>query len=81
MKALNNYIIFTRIADEPKKKSIILVDEEIKHSKGKVISTGPKCLDIEKDDIILIPRYTEEFILEGISYLVCKEDDLSTKFE
>lgn len=79
MKAINNYVIFEAIEDE-KKTSVIILDEVVRKSKGKVISAGNKCQNVSENDIILIPRFSDDFIIEGKTYSVSKEEDICAIF-
>lgn len=81
MKAIHNNVIYTLIEDEVKKSLIILQDEKPKKSKGLVKSVGEKCLVLEEGDIILAPRYGDEFEIEGVKYMVCKEEDIGARFQ
>lgn len=81
MKALNNYVIFTPIEEKKAKSAIILSTEEKPlRIKGLVVSVGSLCTKIKEKDIILIPKYADAFEIEGVSYLVTKEEELVAKF-
>lgn len=77
MQAINNYIIFQPIQNESKvKPSIILIEEKPKSTFGKVISVGSLCKVVKQDDLIIIPRYADEFDWNNERYLTCKEEDV-----
>lgn len=83
MKALHNYVIYQIITDtsEEKKSAVILTTEEpVKYTKATVTSCGSLCKVIKEGNIILIPRYADEFKIGEESYWVCKEEDICAIF-
>lgn len=80
MHALNNYVIIEAIGED-EKKSVIITNDTPKKSKGLVISVGKECKEVTQGDTILIPRYTDECMIENKTYLVCKEEDICVIFK
>lgn len=65
---------------KPLHSSVILTDEKVTKSKSIVLSVGPMCMSVKATDVILTPRYADEFILDNISYMICKEEEITAKF-
>ena len=80
MKAVNNYIIITKIKEEIKTDyGFIMQDNksENRYLKGKVVNCGEKTECINPEDIIYYYRHAwHDLVFEGKSYTVIKQQDV-----
>jgi len=80
MKAVNNYIIITKIKEELKTDYGFIIQDtkgELRYSKGKVINCGEKTECINPDDIIYYDRRAgHDLVYEGKSYTVIRQQDV-----
>ena len=80
MKAVNNYIIITKIKEEIKTDFGFIMQDtkgEIRYSKGKVVNCGEKTEGINSDDVIYYDkRAGHDLIYEGKRYTVIKQQDV-----
>ena len=80
MKAVNNYIIITKIKEELKTDYGFIIQDnknEIRYLKGKVVNCGEKTECINPEDVIYYDRRAgNDIVLEGKSYTVIKQQDV-----
>jgi co-chaperonin GroES (HSP10) len=80
MKAVNNYIIITKIKEELKTDYGFIIQDtkgELRYSKGKVINCGEKTECINPNDIIYYDRRAgHDLVYEGKSYTVIRQQDV-----
>jgi len=88
VRPLNDRVLVKRVEEETKTAGGIIIPDNHteKPSQGKVISVGPGkrdddgkyCkLDVKEGDRVLFGKYAgSEIKLEGVEYLIMKEDDI-----
>tara|TARA_Y100000401_G_C8173927_1_gene150591 strand:+ start:292 stop:549 length:258 start_codon:yes stop_codon:yes gene_type:complete len=81
MKAVNFYVVIDKIKESPKKiKGLELTEnqnEDVRYSKGKVVSAGPLADVLDKDDIVYYDKHAGHGIeLDDKLYYVLKLGDI-----
>jgi co-chaperonin GroES (HSP10) len=81
MKAVNYYIVIEKIKEEPKSDSGFILSEsqseDVRYSKGKVISVGDTINGIHKNDIIWYDKHAGHGIeFDDKYYFVIKHGDV-----
>ena len=81
MKAVNYYIVIEKIKEEPKSDSGFILSEsqseDIRYSKGKVISVGDTINGIHENDIIWYDKHAGPGIeFDDKYYFVIKNGDV-----
>jgi|TARA_R100001443_G_C3332522_1_gene172655 co-chaperonin GroES (HSP10) len=81
MKAVNFYVVIDKIKESPKKiKGLELTEnqnEDVRYSKGKVVSAGPLADVLGKDDIVYYDKHAGHGIeLNDKLYYVLKLGDI-----
>ena len=80
MKAVNNYLIITKIKEELKTDYGFIIQDnknEIRYLKGKVVNCGEKTECINPEDVVYYDRRAgHDIVLEGKSYTVIKQQDV-----
>ncbi len=88
IRPLNDRILVHRLEEEDKSAGGIIIPDSAKEkqAQGKVIAAGPGKVDdsgrrvklhVEKGDIVLFSKYGGTDVrLDGIDYLIMREDDI-----
>ena len=81
MKAVNFYVVIDKIKESPKKIGGLELtenqNEDVRYSKGKVVSAGPLADVLNKDDIVYYDKHAGHGIeLDDKLYYVLKLGDI-----
>ena len=81
MKAINFYIVINKIKEEPKSKSGFVLsesqNEDVRYSKGKVISVGNAINGIDEGDVVWYDKHAGHgFEWEDKYYYIIKHADV-----
>jgi chaperonin GroES len=88
LRPLNDRILVKRVEEEEKTKGGIIIPDTAKEkpAEGKVVSVGKGQIgpdgeripvDMKKNDRILFGKYSgQEVKIEGVEYLIMREDDV-----
>ena len=88
LRPLQDRILVQRVAEEEKTKGGIIIPDTAKEkpAEGKVVSVGkgkvddtgkPIPMEVKKGDRILFGKYSgTEIKIEGVEYLIMREDDV-----
>lgn len=81
MKAVNFYVVIDKIKESPKKIGGLELtenqNEDVRYSKGKVVSAGPLADVLDKDDIVYYDKHAGHGIeLDDKLYYVLKLGDI-----
>lgn len=81
MKAINNYIVIDKIKEEPKSESGFILseaqNEDVRYSKGKVISKGELVNSVNENDIVWYDKHAGHGIeFDGKYLFVIKHSDV-----
>lgn len=88
LKPLNDKVVVTRIEEQEKTAGGIIIPDTAKEKpqRGKVIAVGPGKIDengkripmeLKKNDHVLFAKYAgTEISLDGVEYLIMREDDV-----
>lgn len=87
-RPLNDRVLVQRMSEEEKTKGGIIIPDSAKEKpqEGKVIAVGTgrimengtvRPLDVKANDTVLFSKYSgTEVKLEGVEYIICREDDI-----
>lgn len=87
-RPLNDRVLVQRMSEEEKTKGGIIIPDSAKEKpqEGKVIAVGSgrimdngtvRPLDVKANDKVLFSKYSgTEVKLEGVEYIICREDDI-----
>jgi len=83
MKPINDRVVIKPAAAEEKTSGGIIIPDTAKEKpqRGEVIAVGPgkdgEAMTVKSGDIVLYGKYAgQELQLEGIDYLIMREDDI-----
>jgi chaperonin GroES len=88
IRPLHDHVIVQRLDESPARAGMIVIPDSAKEKpqQGKVLAAGPGKfkknggrvpLDVKAGDTILFGKYSgQEIKLDGVEYLIMKEDDV-----
>ena len=81
MKAINNYIVIKKIKEEPKSEGGFILseaqNEDVRYSKGKVVSKGELVNSVNENDIVWYDKHAGRGIeFDGEYLFIIKHSDV-----